>query len=89
MEGTQKNHQENAEKVKPFKLLHMHLPPKYYIRMYIKSESTYYNMCMLHIHIQLGAQSMMVYSIAGPSCHSLVFISPKLRWCVTVEEPEL
>ena len=27
----QKNHQENAEKVKPFKLLHMHLPPKYYI----------------------------------------------------------
>ena len=31
MEGTQKNHQENAEKVKPFKVLHMHLPPKYYI----------------------------------------------------------
>ena len=26
-----KNHQENAEKVIPFKLLHMHLPPKYYI----------------------------------------------------------
>ena len=78
MEGTQKNHQENAEKVKPFKVLHMHLPTKYYI--YEK-----WVMCML----QLGAQSMMVYSIAGPSCHSLVFISPKLRWCVTVEEPEL
>ena len=29
--------------------------------MYIKSESTYYNM----LHIQLGAQSMMVYSIAS------------------------